>query len=158
MSLSGEGNLAEEIIQSTPQLRRAKEQDLAFVRSLIQDLESEEVNQDQFSATFLHNLHRPEIFYHIICHQNKPVGFVSLHVENLLHHWGKVAEIQELIIHRDARGKGIGKWVLDQMIVSARMQECKLIELCTNKKRIDAQRFYRNAGWNESHFKYTFEL
>lgn len=139
-------------------LRKVAAEDLHFVHALIQDLEDQEIDPEQFSAVFLANLRSEEVFYFVIMHQQKKAGFVSLHVQPLLHHWGKVAEIQELILHKDFRNLGLGKQVLHEMINLAKSKECKLIELCTNKKRIDAQRFYRDAGWKESHFKYTCEF
>lgn len=56
------------------------------------------------------------------------------------------------------RNKGLGgemiAWALDQ----CRAHGCGMAQLTSNKKRLDAHRFYERLGWKKSHegFKYYF--
>ena len=52
---------------------------------------------------------------------------------------------------RSLRGLGIGEQMIDAMIEKSRARGCKQLQLTTNKRRIDAQRFYRRLGFEASH-------
>lgn len=49
------------------------------------------------------------------------------------------------------RGQGVGKWMIKQAIIIGRERGCKIIQLTTNKKRIDAIRFYEELGFQATH-------
>jgi ribosomal protein S18 acetylase RimI-like enzyme len=49
------------------------------------------------------------------------------------------------------RGSGIGKKMMAEIMDIARKKGCKSMQLLTNKSRVDAQRFYRNLGFEHSH-------
>lgn len=138
-------------------IRKAVAGDSDFVRDMIGQL-SHAVSADKFEEIFLKNLASADVFYFIAESEGKSVGFLSLHVQSLLHHSGKVAEVQELCIDEYHRSKAFGKKLLEHAVQLARNMNCELIELSTNKKRIRAQGFYEREGWVQSHFKYTMEL
>ena len=54
------------------------------------------------------------------------------------------------------RGKGLGTEMIDWAIETARERGCGLVQLTSNKKRLDAHRFYERLGFLKSHegFKY----
>lgn len=138
--------------------RKATGKDADLVHQLIEELESQSINKNSFLKSYEQNLNSDSVFYFIVEDLSGPVGFVSLHFQNLLHHFGMVAEIQELVLLAASRNKGYGKMILDKMIALAKLHHCVLIELAANKKRIDAHRFYTQAGWKQSHFKFTLDL
>ena len=49
------------------------------------------------------------------------------------------------------RGGGIGKKMMTAIMEIARKKGCKSMQLLTNKSRVDAQRFYRSLGFENSH-------
>ena len=49
------------------------------------------------------------------------------------------------------RGRGIGEAAINHAIEEARNRGCQLIQLTTNKRRTDAERFYRKLGFESSH-------
>jgi (aminoalkyl)phosphonate N-acetyltransferase len=139
-------------------LRKALSTDIDQVYDLVCQLEGCKMNRDRFLEIYTHNLTDERIHYWVIKHEKKVIGFVSLHMQDLLHHTDKVAEVQELCVAENHRGKGFGKLLLDQVILEAKNQNCELIELSANKKRIDAHRFYEREGWERSHYKFTMKL
>ena len=86
------------------------------------------------------------------------IGFVSLHIQELLHHQKRVAEVQELCVDEKFTGMGFGKLMLDKAIQEAEKQNCEIIELAASNKRVEAHRFYEREGWERSHFKFTRKL
>ncbi|MEC7772692.1 MAG: GNAT family N-acetyltransferase, partial [Bacteroidota bacterium] len=54
-------------------------------------------------------------------------------------------------VHKDPRGLGIGKKVLEWAIRSAKQRNAHLLQLTTDKKRPDAIRFYESLGFKATH-------
>lgn len=139
-------------------LRNAIISDADQIYTLIGQLENKTMNRTYFNRIFEQNLKSPDIFYRVLEGNEKIIGFVSVHFQNLLHHDGRVAEVQELCVDENDRGKGFGKILLDEAVLEARGRNCELIELAANKKREDAHRFYEREEWERSHFKFTRKL
>lgn len=49
------------------------------------------------------------------------------------------------------RGRGIGASLIQAGVERAREQGCRLVQLTTDRTRIDAQRFYERLGFEASH-------
>jgi PhnO protein len=139
-------------------LRKAKIYDSNNVYVLICQLVGFEFDKKSFEATFEKNLVNSSICYWVIENNESVIGFVSLHIQELLHHQKKVAEVQELCVDEKFTGMGFGKLMLDEAIQEAEMQNCEIIELAASNKRVDAHRFYEREGWERSHFKFTKKL
>ena len=69
----------------------------------------------------------------------------------LTYRGGTRAQIEAVRIHRDYRGKGIGKMVFKWCIARAREKGAHVIQLTTDKKRPEAIRFYEDLGFRASH-------
>ena len=70
----------------------------------------------------------------------------------------KRAEIEAVRVHGSMRGHGIGRQMFNWAIDKARRDGCSLMQLTTNKKRIDGQRFYDQLGFEASHVGYKMKL
>ena len=86
-------------------IRKAEADDLDQVYGLICELAGSVLDKKTFQETYSQNLASVGISYWVIANENKVVGFVSLHVQELLHHSKKVAEVQELCVDENYRGK-----------------------------------------------------
>ena len=93
--------------------------------------------------------------YLIAKNENEDVGFISFHTQNLLHHCGRVGEIQEFFIHKSHRGKGIGRQLIQKIMQFANQNSLKSIEVTTNRKREENVLIYENIGFTLSHNKFT---
>jgi len=139
-------------------LRKAKIKDSNHVYGLICQLVGFEFDKKSFEVKFEKNMVNSSICYWVIENNESLVGFVSLHIQELLHHQKKVAEVQELCVDEKFTGMGFGKLMLDEAIQEAERQNCEIIELAASNKRVDAHRFYEREGWERSHFKFTRKL
>jgi GNAT superfamily N-acetyltransferase len=56
------------------------------------------------------------------------------------------------------RSKGLGAEMVDWALARCKARGCGMAQLTSNKKRLDAHRFYERLGWKKSHegFKYYF--
>jgi len=81
---------------------------------------------------------------------DKGVGLIAMHWTAMLHHSQPVARITALIVREGARGKGVGRILVDAGAALARQAGCGLLELTTALHRTDAQAFYKALGFTAS--------
>jgi ribosomal protein S18 acetylase RimI-like enzyme len=70
----------------------------------------------------------------------------------------KRGKIESVHVAPECRGMGIGKIMIAHALAFAKGQGGGLIELSSNKSRLDAHRFYVNLGFAQSHEGFKIEL
>lgn len=63
---------------------------------------------------------------------------------------GRVAWLEDLIVHPDCRGRGIGRQLLEEALRRARSAGCRRITLLTDRTNLPAMRFYEGSGFVRS--------
>jgi ribosomal protein S18 acetylase RimI-like enzyme len=63
----------------------------------------------------------------------------------------KRLELENVRVKSSHRRQGVGRWLMEKIILIARQNKCGLIQLSTHKQRIDAQKFYQQVGFINSH-------
>lgn len=63
----------------------------------------------------------------------------------------KRAKIESVHVAPECRGLGIGRLMVAHALAFAKGEGAGLVELTSNKSRVDAHRFYRNLGFDQSH-------
>jgi ribosomal protein S18 acetylase RimI-like enzyme len=61
------------------------------------------------------------------------------------------AQIEGVRVRADYRSQGVGEALFTYAIESARAKGCGLVQLTTDKSRVNAQRFYDRLGFVPSH-------
>ena len=61
------------------------------------------------------------------------------------------AQVEGVRVQDDLRNQRIGTKLMEWVIARARERRCRLVQLTTNIKRQDAQRFYQRFGFMPSH-------
>lgn len=67
-------------------------------------------------------------------------------------------KIESVHVAPESRGLGIGAVMIKHALAFAEESGVGLIELSSNKSRIDAHRFYRNLGFDQSHEGFKKQL
>ena len=62
-----------------------------------------------------------------------------------------IAQVEGVRVDRSMRGEGIGEEMMKFVIAKARERGCKHLQLLTDKRRNEAQRFYERLGFVKSH-------
>ena len=57
------------------------------------------------------------------------------------------AIIENVRVATDARGRGLGEFLIESAIERARASGCGLVQLTTDRQRLDAHRFYERLGF-----------
>jgi len=73
------------------------------------------------------------------------------YVPGLGRHGGERSLIEAVRVRADRRGEGLGARFLTWAIEQARARGCALVQLTTDKSRVDAHRFYERLGFVASH-------
>lgn len=76
------------------------------IYSLICELEEAPLDRTKLEAVYLRNLTDPGIHYLVALENGEAAGFASVHIQHLLHHGGKIAELQEIVVAESRRGQG----------------------------------------------------
>ena len=87
------------------------------------------------------------------------VGCLQLTIiPGLSHQGAKRAQIEAVRIDAALRRKGIGERLIRYAIERARQRGCRLVQLTTNRSRVDAHRFYDRLGFESTHLGYKLVL
>ena len=78
------------------------------------------------------------------------VALASLHVSMALEYEGDAGKLSAIVVDEAARGRGIGRVLVDGVEAEARRRGCVLLFLTTNERRHDAHAFYRALGFEET--------
>jgi GNAT superfamily N-acetyltransferase len=66
--------------------------------------------------------------------------------------------IEAVRIAADRRGQGLGALMITHAIAECRAKGCSMVQLTTNKQRIEAHRFYERLGFVATHEGYKLAL
>jgi len=86
------------------------------------------------------------------------VGFVNFATRKTILHRGLSGLIDELIVAKSYRGKGVGKQLLSSVIEKSRQLGCCEVEISTEKTNIKAREFYRQCGFTERGLLFEIDL
>ncbi len=139
--------------------RLAKEEDLTdIVRMLSDDLlgSSREKLDKNLSSNYLN------AFKHIQSDSNQELTIVELngekvatfqltHIQYLTHQGGLRAQVEAVRTNSNYRGQGIGKKVFNYIIARAKEKGCHLLQLTSDKKCLEAIKFYETIGFVATH-------
>lgn len=131
---------------------------LDSVYDLMCELEEEELDKNAFSDIYNANLKKENVYYLVAVEKDKVLGFISVHIQGLLHHASNIAEIQELIVTSRSQKSGIGHMLYKKAEEVAKSNNCYQLEVCCNQKRKDSHAFYQRQGMDKSHYKFTAKI
>ena len=66
--------------------------------------------------------------------------------------------IEGVRIKREFRGRGLGTQFFEWAIERAKQRQCHIVQLTSDKQRVDAIRFYENLGFIASHEGFKLKL
>ncbi len=95
----------------------------------------------------------------VVEHSGQPVGMLQLTFIPYLTHIGSWrCQIEGVRIRSDYRGQGLGKRMLVWAIARAGERGCALVQLTSDKQRVDALRFYEQVGFEATHEGFKLRL
>jgi len=138
-------------------IRPAERKDQKTVYTLLCALEERALPEAVFAEIYAHNLAQPMIRYLVAEDAGAVRGFVSVHMDRLLHHASLVGEVQELVVEEAWRGRGMGAELLRAARREAKAAGCSQMGLNSGFERPRAHAFYERNGWARDHFNFTYK-
>lgn len=87
------------------------------------------------------------------------IGTLQLTLTQGLSRGGAIrGQIEAVRIASHLRGQGIGQRMIEWAIAACRTRGCAMVQLTTDKSRVDAHRFYDRLGFEQSHLGYKMIL
>jgi len=77
--------------------------------------------------------------------------FQQTYIPGLGRHGAERCQIEAVRVSAGMRGRGVGRDMMMWAIAQARSRGCALVQLTTDKTRLDAHRFYERLGFTASH-------
>lgn len=84
--------------------------------------------------------------------EGRVVGVLQVsYIANLTYQGGWRALIEGVHVASDVRGRGIGGDLVRWAIARAEARGCRLVQLTSDKRRVEAHRFYERLGFRATH-------
>jgi GNAT superfamily N-acetyltransferase len=71
---------------------------------------------------------------------------------------GTRAQVEAVRVRHDLRGRGLGGELIAWAVEDARRRGCALVQLTSNKERVEAHRFYGRLGFHATHEGFKLKL
>ena len=139
-------------------IRSCKTEDLHYIYEMISALEGENPGIEEFTEVFSTNLNDKNIFYIVAEADEKVIAFASIHIQLILHHTGKVAELMEMYVEPEYRNSGLGEAMFWNLKDTAEACGCRYFEISSNIVREKTKTFLENRGVQLTHYKFTERL
>jgi GNAT superfamily N-acetyltransferase len=73
------------------------------------------------------------------------------YIPGLGRHGAERSQVEAVRVHAARRGRGVGQQMMAWAIEQARARGCVMMQLTSDKSRVDAHRFYTRLGFIASH-------
>lgn len=91
--------------------------------------------------------------------KNRVIGVLQLtFIQCLTFQGGRRAQIEGGRTHRDFRGVGVGKALIEYAIRLSKEKGCHLVQLTSNQQRTRAIDFYKKLGFSPTHIGFKIDI
>jgi GNAT superfamily N-acetyltransferase len=143
------------------QIRAATEADLPSILALYVDVEDggPVLSIEEARPIFARTRNYPDYGIYVAVLDGSIVGtFELLIMDNLAHMGAPSGVLEDIVVHRDWRGKGVGKQMVQFAMDRCRERGCYKLALSSNLKREAAHRFYDRLGFQRHGYSFVVEL
>lgn len=136
------------------EIRRITLNDLDRVFELLNELYENKLKYEIFERIYKLKLNDENSYYIIAIEDNKIIGVLTSELQVKLHRAKKQSFIEDLIVDKDHRSKGVGKALLENAVEYAKNNDCEVIELTSYIKNENAHKFYENNNFIKHSYKF----
>jgi len=137
-------------------IRKAESSDFESVYQFVCQLQNKVFVKQQLKLLYEENIAKKDNIYLVAVQDDLLIGYLSCHIQLLLHHAGKVAEIQEMFVLTPYRNQGVGKSLIDEIKRITKNQGVLQLEVTTRVVREKAIEFYKRESFKDSHKKLVY--
>jgi GNAT superfamily N-acetyltransferase len=144
------------------EIRQVTEADLPHLLNLYAQLNVNlggVVSLDQAKSIFTRINSYPDYKVYVAVTNGEIVGtFELLIMDNLAHLGAKSGVLEDVVVHQDWQGQGIGKRMLEFAMARCREAGCYKMALSSNLQREAAHRFYDSLGFERHGYSFRVFL
>jgi GNAT superfamily N-acetyltransferase len=139
---------------------KAQESDISALTDLYSQLDSEDKLSIREAIQIFNKLKQyPDFSVYVARINDKIVGaFELLIMDNFAHNGAKSGIVEDLIVDKSMRSRGIGSTMMKYAIDLCRKNKCYKLVLSSNIKREKAHEFYEKLGFIKHGYSFTIEL
>jgi GNAT superfamily N-acetyltransferase len=138
------------------QLRQAVPEDFADLLILFRQLwPTKPISEGPLREVYLRVIAAPGRQYFCAVMGNRVIGLGSVTIKDNLWQEGRIAYIEEIVVHEDLQGKSIGTQLLERLILSAKEAGCRRVELDSAFHRKQAHLFYERHGFENRAYLFS---
>lgn len=126
-------------------VRSFKLEDMACVVDMLQSVsvfKPEDTKFNELATSFLEN---DSSYACVAVCEGRAIGFGSVFIIDRIR-GGRAAIIEDVVVHEDARGKGVGKLIINKLIDHAKVNGCFKVNLVASTENA---KFYEQSGFEE---------
>jgi len=144
-------------------IENAKSGDLTQIKNLLLDLidgieNTENIDIDNALSNCRQMIDEPNSHILLAKLENDVVGFLNLTTRTTILHSAPSALIDELVVAKACRGRGIGKVLMEAATDKCRDLGCCEVEVSTEMTNEKARAFYRSCGFEEDSVLLEYDL
>jgi GNAT superfamily N-acetyltransferase len=143
-------------------IRDARADDWPQVSGLLAELGRPDVRGDDHESrhgeAFVRYLERPDTIALVAEDDGQLVGFVDLEFRQRLNFLSPQAWVPDLVVSEHARGRGVGRALLEAAEGRAREHDCWGMSLESATWRVESHAFYERVGWAATGRSFTRPL
>lgn len=146
------------------EIRRATREDVPLIVAMLRDdplgaARETEPSDPVYLAAYEAIAADPHQWLVVGVHAGEVVATMQLTViPGLSRRGARRALIEAVRVRSDQRGGGYGQTLIAWAIDKARAEGCVMVQLTTDRSRVDAHRFYERLGFENSHLGYKLAL
>ena len=134
---------------------RAIKSDIAAISKLAIELidsvkNSEGIAKDVLSENSRNALTNPNSHILVAETEGKVIGFISFMTRKTIIHSGPCGLIDELVVSKRHRRKGVGKELIKAAVEECKKLRCCEVEVSTEFSNVNAREFYKHCGFEET--------
>ncbi len=135
-------------------IRKANESDLPTIEKIMIELINSMDNKEGIDASVVlencQSLLKENNSHLLIAEINREmVGFINFTIRRTILHSGPSGLIDEIVVTRNYRGKGVGKQLIGAAIEKCKQLGCCEVEVTTELTNVNAREFYKRCGFEE---------
>ena len=111
---------------------------------------------DRFNDRFNDLSSNKYLDIYVIIYNSILVACGTIYIEpKFIHNCGKIAHIEDIVVKKEFRGKGLGKQIIEHLKKVANLSNCyKIILSCSKKNKF----FYEKCGFKNENLEMSFRF
>jgi GNAT superfamily N-acetyltransferase len=143
------------------EIKAATEADLPSILALYVEVEDDGriLSIEEARSIFVRMKSYPDYTVYVATLRESIIGtFELLIMDNLAHMGSPSGILEDVVVHRDWQGKGVGKQMVRFAMDRCRERGCYKLALSSNLRREAAHRFYDGLGFQRHGYSFVVEL